>query len=670
MVHQNILEDFRNIPLQSIEIIQHRANEILIRYLCREHKEKAIVDQKERHRLHVLSHNLLTTFGIKKLIKIFEERITALRIKECYLALYRKEDIPIISDSEEGYPEEVELLLAIQDGETIINPEDSIRFNTTSLLPDVCLVRDIHKNLVFLPLCFNRERYGYMLLEYNPDISINIYDTLIINLSSAIHSSLLMEEIEKDAENRSNFFINIAHEIKTPLTITRNYIDKYIQNPMDLNDLKIAKQNVQKLSKDMANFMDNERMERGLFSVSETKIVNLSEYMDNTVRLFREIAKEDSISIDFSPSENYFISIDPHGLDRILNNLLDNAVGYNHHGGSISIELSLKDLRVNLLISNTGYPISKDQQESIFKPFYQAPQVKRGHGGIGMGLAIVKKMTESAKGTIELLEDPQRTSFLLSFPAETPPSDWQDENTIYDSNLVEGNNIIIPAIESNRWDSKKHTLLIIEYNKQMLSLLVNSLKDRYNVVWAETGIEALALISQGNKPDLIISDILMEPMDGFQVVDEIRKIPESAGIPLLFISAKDQESTRIRALNLGALDFIRKPFAMEEVQAKIKNLLSYRDSIEANLRQSLETGILRMAKEWERNKYSTSKDYSTNFRLSKKEQQVIELIKEGKIYKEIAETMGVSVNTTKSHIYRIYKKCGINNRIELINLSI
>lgn len=656
-----IVEEYKNVPHLFVEIMQRKADEMLINHLCREQRDNELVNQEDRHRLHLLSHSLLTTFGFSQLIQVLEEMILSLKIKDCYVVFFRAQDSSYISSTEWKYPKDAELYLAIKEGHTLVGGGNSLCFKTDNLLPNNWMDSDNRQDLVLLPLSFGQERYGYMLLEFNQSISINIYDTLIISLSSALHGSLLVERIEREVENRTNFFVNIAHEIKTPLTIMGSYLDQYMKKSSNSKELQVVKQNVNKLTRDMVNFMDNEKLTKGFFQFNDFEVVDLSCFLMEKLGDFKALAESESISMYSNIEENCCIRIDPVGLERIFNNLLKNAIEYNCSNGDVKIEAKQIDQQVFVQVSNTGQAIGEEHRESIFQPFYQIPFARKCSQGIGIGLSIVKQLVESANGAIHLLDDQERTCFQIRFPLvdgdelkpETPCSIDHEVEKI----------ILKPEKRSYPWIEDRKTILIVEDNWQMLAFLGDSLSDKYNIIAVEKGEHAIHEVEKGKIPHIILSDIMMEPMDGFQFAEEIRRFPPLTNVPFLFISAKSLVNTRVEGLRLGALDIIQKPFDIEEIQVKIENLLAYHDRIEEDAKRQLESGILQYVKLQDS---SSEQDY----KLSEKEKEIIELLKAGKIYKEIAEVMCISVNTVKSHVYRIYKKCGINNRIELFSLSI
>lgn len=263
----------------------------------------------------MLSHQLLTTFHLDQLLQVMQDQITSLRIRNCFIVLYKTEENLFVSASEWTLPEKVDLVLAIKDEQSLLRNTEVITFPLDTLLPNGWLNTENKGNFVFLPISFKNEQYGYILLDYNPTLSVNIYDTLIIILANAIHSSLLMKKLEETVEQKTNLFINITHEMKTPLTIISSYLDKYLKRPEDINDLNVVSQNVHKLTNDMKNLLDNEKLDRGQIFYSHNKTVNLSKILLDKTMDFKEIALNENIHISVSCPSDLYIKIDPAGLD-------------------------------------------------------------------------------------------------------------------------------------------------------------------------------------------------------------------------------------------------------------------------------------------------------------------------------------------------------------------
>ena len=635
-------------------------------------KRKTQQEGEGRFRLNLLSHQLLTTFNQTQLFHILYKQITSLKIKNCFIVLYTKktEQDPFLLSSHWVKPKKVKLVLGIKDGIPLLEERQSITFKTDTLLPNNMLNTVERESSVFIPISFKDEHYGYAIFDYNPDIFIDLYETLITIIGNAIHGCLLMEKLEEGVIQKTNLFINIAHEMKTPLTIISSYLEKYLEIPDNLKDLFIVRQNVNKLKSDMENFLDNEKLDRGLIFYSHNEIVNFSQFLVDKALDFEELAKKENIKILISCPDKLYIKIDPAGVERIFNNLFDNAIRYNKTDGEVIVKVIPKKEQIHISFANTGMKIKKEHCQTIFDPYHQISHQKRSIQGIGMGLSIVRKIIQSAGGAINLFPDISKTIFKITLPSTSYPNTNNMVSTIKKRFIPE--DIIKPKLIKVKFKPKNNTIFIVDDNVQMLSFLIENLNPLYNIFWAEDGEIALNLLSKIPKPDIILSDIMMDKMDGFQFISHLKQNNDYRSIPLLFITAKNNQAARLKGLELGAVDYILKPFIIEELQMKLKTLLDYKMMLQNSSKKEIEMEL----QKYFSNKIKLVKDRSKStcadntLKLTEKQQKIIKYIYTGKLYKEIACAMNISINTLKTHIYRIYKKCGINNKIELMNLNL
>lgn len=668
-IFNQIRDDYKYIPPRFLSLLYKKSREKLFHFLLRENQEKNNQNEEDGNKLQLLSQRLLAAFDLNQLFRILEQSISSLRINHCFLVLYKPDDSEFIPDSQWESPESVELVLAVKDKESVMDAAQSITFSSDTLLPDGLLNSGERNDFVFLPITFNKnEHYGYILLDYNADISVNIYNALINIIGSAIHGCLLIKQLELTVNQKTSCFINIVHEMKTPLTIVSSYLEKYLRSSDDINDLCIVQQNVNKLITDMKNVMDNEKLDKEMCFYSDNEIINVSEILQEKALDFKEISIKEGIRISVSCPDNLYVNIDPFGMERILNNLFDNAIRYNKKGGRVNVSVKACNGILNLQVSNTGKIIAKKHYKTVFEPFRQVSCKKRNTQGIGMGLSIVRKIVEFAGGSIRLLENIGETTFELSIPLVC--SDKLKKSCSGLKKKTRPAEIINTEITGNEYDEKKDTILIIEDNNQMLSFLVQSMSSLYNTYWAENGGDALNLLTQIPKPDIILSDIIMDGMDGFEFIKCLKHDSCYKSIPLLFITAKDNPADKLMGLELGAFDYIQKPFVIEEVKMKLYSLMEYTNMLKDNSQKELDKFIHNyIVTEGKQDEDISITSLSNKFHLTGKEREIVNYLKTGKLYKEIAFIMDLSVNTIKSHVYRIYKKCDVTNRMELFTIS-
>lgn len=383
------------------------------------------------------------------------------------------------------------------------------------------------------------------------------------------------EKISLQIHEKTAFFVNLAHETRTPATLMLNYLNKCIKKYPADKDLFVVKNNLEKHIRDMVNFLDAEKIEQGRLSYDERKKIDFVIYLKSKVDLITPTAEIKGINLNTNFPDSLYINSNIQALDRILNNLLDNAMRYTPREGFISINLSsIKEDQILIEISDSGCGIPSEKQAHIFEKYYQVSHAKGNTQGIGMGLYITKSVVENLGGSISLKSDSNGTTFSIVIPKGDVDTVNEDGCSCYES----ATQLTIPSydneIEDVPVDIFKSTVLLVEDNLELICSMRESLKEEYNVLCALNGQEALKKLCS-NKPEIIVSDVMMDVMDGYKLLEVVRKNPQTADIPFVFLTAKSGISEEIRGLSSGAIDYIQKPFAVEALKARIKALLDY-----------------------------------------------------------------------------------------------
>lgn len=480
------------------------------------------------------------------------------------------------------------------------------------------------------------------------------------------------QELEEANRQKTNFFINFAHEIKTPLTLISNYFEGYIKKTGLFSESMIIKENLDKLTRDMVNILDVEKLTKGQMFYDHSMIINLTDIINKKIYLFRDTAEKRGIKICESVHENIYTKIDAFAIDRILNNLLDNAIKYNKQNGEIKVILKADKRNIVLIISDTGLGIDKEQQKNIFDPYYQLSHHKRNVQGIGIGLNIVKKIITEIDGKITLKSELNKgTEFALNFKrynlkrGDMVNCDYKVSMPIKASFNMELNNI--------EFKEGRYNIYIIEDNMELLTLLKDAINAEYNFFYALNGKDALKKINDIPKPDIIVSDIMMDEMDGFEFFENVNKNEEYKSIPFIFLTAKNGKEDRIKGLTKGAIDFISKPFSIEVLVAKIESFIKYREKnrmmIQKDVSNELYNYLRQEFKSLKRQQHNKNNDIEydvlgklyTEYHITKKEIEIINLLRQGFEYKEIGAALNISINTVRTFIKRIFKKCNVNS---------
>jgi DNA-binding response OmpR family regulator len=288
---------------------------------------------------------------------------------------------------------------------------------------------------------------------------------------------------------------------------------------------------------------------------------------------------------------------DPDKMEKIVFNLLSNAFKYTPDGSVISINVFerksvAEQKEVVIEVQDSGTGIAKEYQEKVFERFFQMRQL-RTHSTGGIGLYMAKAMIEQHGGSIELDSEVGKGScFRLVLPINDELAamaanneKWSPEDSPYSNINPEDTTLdnILHDVTLNRSDGKKPNILVVEDDFNLKEFLYNGLSKHFNVECAGNGIEALEKVAT-NVPDLILSDVMMPEMDGFEFCDKLRSDLNYSHIPVVFLTAKTMQEDQIKGLKMGAVDYIYKPFNIVSLSLKIYNLLTLQKQKQERLR--------------------------------------------------------------------------------------
>lgn len=388
-------------------------------------------------------------------------------------------------------------------------------------------------------------------------------------------------EMEKEREiynAKIEFFTNIAHEIRTPLTLIKLPLDKLMRNhnnPSLTESLEMMKKNTNRLIDLTDQLLDFRKAEANKFSLNFIR-TDISDVLKELFHAFKPIAEEKNLSLKLEmprmPLQAY---VDAEAFRKIMSNLLNNAIKYA--GSSVIIRLkpfNSNDQVFNIEIRNDGILIPYELKEKIFEPFYRLRETEK-QPGTGIGLPLSRSLVELHKGVLDLQKpDGAFNVFHLSIPIHQ-----ENEIDLQDYETIETEQALVTEDEPIQdKDPGKLHLLLVEDNKEILSFLQKELQAVYSISRAVNGEEALEILSRENI-HLVISDIMMPVMDGIELCKRIKTDIQYSHIPIILLTAKNTMHSRIEGLEVGADAYIEKPFAFEHLQAQISNLLSNRNTL-------------------------------------------------------------------------------------------
>ncbi|MCG8570269.1 MAG: ATP-binding protein, partial [Spirochaetes bacterium] len=480
------------------------------------------------------------------------------------------------------------------------------------------------------------------------------------------------KNLEEESQQRIDFFINFSHEIKTPLTLIINFLEKHIKKKGLDDDLKNVREYLAKMRSDIMNLLDCEKLLRNHTDDYQHEIyTDLSQLLNKQIIFFKENAKSKKIKLTDDICQGIVIQADPYVLERITNNLLDNAVKYTNENGQLKVQLMEKDDKIALIIRDNGIGIPADQMETIFQPYYQISHKKRNYQGMGMGLFMVKLLMDSIQDSHIFIESivNKGTTFTLQFEKPTDQIQETIENTfdlLYFNPSLKNPAIEIPEEPVIKADKKN--ILLVDDNIELINLVYTELKDQYNFFYALNGIDALTKLEKYPEPDIIISDIMMDHMDGYEFYQRLIQENQFDDIPFIFLTAKSDFDCHLQSLEQGVIDFVVKPFYMEILKAKIESHLIIRDKYKQKIKKRI---IKAVDEDDSSNKISKNLIHMLchQYNLTERETEIAyQIITSKSSNQEIADKLFISIKTLEKHLTIIYKKFNIQNKVELLQL--
>jgi signal transduction histidine kinase/DNA-binding response OmpR family regulator len=391
-------------------------------------------------------------------------------------------------------------------------------------------------------------------------------------------------------EAKSRFFANVSHDLRTPLSLILGNLELVMEDKESAisaaskKRIETSFKNSKRLLYLTDEINDITRLEEGKIKLKKEN-VQIVPYIKVLVDMFRSSAEYKGVTLDFEPivPSTEVVLIDPRQFEKIFYNLVSNAIRHTKSGDSITIRALRSDGHLHLEFEDTGEGIHPDALPYIFDRFYQSKHNEYNtREGLGIGLALVKDLMELHQGKITLQSTLGKgTTFVLEFESVTassglvsPASDYVSLRQSTDRDLTSktGSRVVTPIDRD-----KRQRILIVDDHPEIRYYIRQLLEEDYDVLEAAHGIEALELLK--NQPaDLIISDLMMPWMDGFELIEELQQDEDFSKIPILIVSARITDTDKEKALIKGINDYLQKPFEKKELVYRINNLLEMKNN--------------------------------------------------------------------------------------------
>ncbi|WP_109829779.1 hybrid sensor histidine kinase/response regulator transcription factor [Reichenbachiella versicolor] len=405
-------------------------------------------------------------------------------------------------------------------------------------------------------------------------------------------NTLLADSIEREktkelTQLKLRFFTNISHEFRTPLSIILGYLDQ-LSDHWNKNDKESAKQDFSIIKRN-ANVMlrlinqliDFRKFEQGKMSLNAAK-GDIVSFVKDVYRSFQVLADQKDITLSIESSTDKISLVFDHDMmEKILNNLLSNALKYTQNCGHVEISVSEDSEFVQIEVRDSGVGIPEEMQKRIFERFYVANSLKDSNiNSSGIGLSFTKSLVDMHGGEISLISKTNEgTTFLLKFSKKLEAT---LETELITRPEIDVEELAVQDIETpskpTSSESFIYTVMIVEDNPELLQYLTSSLNSDYQTVTAKNGKEALDFCAE-QIPDLIISDVMMPVMDGIELCSKIKNNERLSHIPVVLLTAKTSIESELQGFQHGADAYVSKPFNMTVLKARIKAIGKSRQNI-------------------------------------------------------------------------------------------
>ena len=407
----------------------------------------------------------------------------------------------------------------------------------------------------------------------------------------------LSNELNEANQAKINFFTNISHEFRTPLTLIIGPLKELLNNIETTSQaelqrkFKIVYGNASKLLMLVNQLLDFRKADTNNQALQYSKL-DIVDFARQTAFLFNDMAKRKKIDFKFTATfAKLEICFDQDKMEKILFNLLSNAFKFTPANGEIILKLDLdksgNPQNLCLSVTDTGLGIAKDEQEAIFEPFFQSnKQDKQQEAGSGIGLALVKKYTELHHGTIRVSSRPgSGCTFMVQIPvvetcdhlstsSSTRPPHSTDEKELIFASMEDYSPMMLKELKT---DKEYHLpkILLVEDDSDLRAYLREILSPSYRILEADSATPALELVEKHN-PDLVLSDVMLPDSNGFELCKKIKDDLQTSHIPVVLLTALSDLSNELDGIKSGADAYLSKPFDLQHLLATLENIIVQR----------------------------------------------------------------------------------------------
>lgn len=395
------------------------------------------------------------------------------------------------------------------------------------------------------------------------------------------------EIIEKQADElksldkmKNRFFANISHELRNPLTLIVGPVENLLNQEkvkvpsMVRSQMKLTLKNARSLQKRVNEILALSKIDSGKLKLTLSP-VKLSDFIGRLVSVYESFASSGDLSLRYENTidDDLVVKIDTDHMEKIVNNLLSNALKHAPLGSTVSVNLKKSGSHHYCIsVTDTGKGVNEAEQEKIFDRYYQSKEGEKA-GGTGLGLALSNELAQLMGGNIKVdATYKQGASFLFTFTAaetDEEPQSYETNNALDSAQSKRTKQVELDPV------AHEANVLVVDDNEEMRLYIKSILEAKCRIFEAENGLEALKVI-ETRSIDLITSDLMMPEMDGMELLQELRSRDATKAIPIIMLTARAEDKDKLSALEIGVDDYITKPFYARELLARVNNLLEKR----------------------------------------------------------------------------------------------
>ena len=402
------------------------------------------------------------------------------------------------------------------------------------------------------------------------------------------------QEKEREIYNaKIDFFTNVAHEIRTPLTLIKGPLENIIlKKHLDSEtreDLNIMQHNTERLLNLTNQLLDFRKVESQGYRLNFAKC-DITNIVQETFMRFTSLSRQKGVELTLEqPDEIFYAHVNREAFTKIISNLLNNGMKYADTYVHIKLKVDRENQAFYVITRNDGAVIPDEMKEEIFRPFVRFNQKEEGKvtTGTGIGLALSRSLAELHRGSLVMLPGEEANVFCLTLPIV------QDMAISLDSEVMDpemqtetsGEQFSGLKFDGEIATTSKHVVLVVEDNTDMRAFIKRQLSAEYTVLTAANGKEALQVLDD-NFVNLVVSDVVMPLMDGFELCKVIKSEVGYSHIPVILLTAKTNIQSKIEGMELGADSYIEKPFSPEYLLAVASSLINNREKLRQNFAES------------------------------------------------------------------------------------